>query len=323
MGEHAEAIEQATRARRLAERAGDGTSRRGDARARAFRERRRTDAAGRTVLRGSARPVRGRGRPAGTGVGPAPAVARPGGGRGSSASSTICASAYALFTRARDRFGRAVVAHDLAYILSVEGGPSSAVGTSRRGGSTEDEGDLRSRALLLRTWGSYCYSSGRFTEAAEAMARAAARRRGGRAVRGSRRARDRRARGRERRRARGASRRWSREAIALGRELGSVRTPALARLAAARAAVRQGRSLDVGGPRAARGARGRPDAGGSRDVRRRRRGRGDGRARPGRVGRPSTDPRARRGARRRPDVAVGAAAVADPRAGAAGGGTGA
>ena len=105
---------------------------------------------------------------------------------------------------------------------------------------TEDEGDLRSRALLLRTWGSYCYTAGLYEEAASTMAtcRPIAAEAGERyaeadalaigalasvnvgdpVVAGG----------------------LATEAIELGRELGSVRLPAIGRLALARAGVRLG-----------------------------------------------------------------------------------
>jgi len=150
-------------------------------------------------------------------------------------------SAYRLFTRARDRFGRAVAAQDLAYILSVEGGAEFHRWYEQARRLVEGDGDLRSRAALLRTWGHFCYSAGRFTEAMEVVGRCrplaaeagdryteadalllgalAGANAGDPVVAAS----------------------LAREAAAIGRELGSVRIPALARLAIARTEVRAGR----------------------------------------------------------------------------------
>ncbi|MGZ4595080.1 MAG: hypothetical protein ACXV3C_14565, partial [Actinomycetes bacterium] len=152
-------------------------------------------------------------------------------------------SAYRLFARAGDRFGRAVVANDLAYILSVEGDAEFHRWYERARRLVEGEGDLRSRASLLRTWAHYCYSAGRFTEAiagaqacrpvaAEAGDRytesdtlligaLAGAHAGDPAVVAS----------------------LAREAGTIGNGLESVRIPALARLAIARAEVRRGRPV--------------------------------------------------------------------------------
>ncbi len=80
-------------------------------------------------------------------------------------------SAYRCFSESRDAFGRAVVAGDLAYILSVQGGKEFHRWFKTADRLATDEGDLRSRAWSLRTWGSYCYASGSFREAADTMAR--------------------------------------------------------------------------------------------------------------------------------------------------------
>jgi class 3 adenylate cyclase/tetratricopeptide (TPR) repeat protein len=149
-------------------------------------------------------------------------------------------AAYRLFSRARDGFGRSVVAQDVAYLLSVQGGAEFRRWYERARHLAEDEGDLRSRAQLLRTWGYYCYESGRFTDAIRTMEEArpaaveagdgyaeadalavgalAAANAGDPVYAGA----------------------LAREALAIGRRLGSVRIPAMARLAIARASVRHG-----------------------------------------------------------------------------------
>jgi class 3 adenylate cyclase/tetratricopeptide (TPR) repeat protein len=149
-------------------------------------------------------------------------------------------SAFTCFTQARDVFGRSVAANDLAYILSVQGGKAFHRWYRQAERLAADEGDVRSRATLLRTWGSYCYASGSFTEAAATMARcrpvaadagdgyteADAIVMGALAIAAS-----------------GdpeTAERMAREGIDRGRQLGSVRIPAMARLALARAAVRRG-----------------------------------------------------------------------------------
>ena len=149
-------------------------------------------------------------------------------------------AAYRAFSRARDRFGRAVVANDLAYILSVQGGRPFHRWFGVASRLAEEEGDLRSRALLLRTWGSYAYSAGRYEEAARVMTEC-------------------------RPLAADAGDRYAEsdalvvgaiamasagdvdgavtlanEALTIGRALGSVRIPAMGRLALARAATRRG-----------------------------------------------------------------------------------
>jgi len=149
-------------------------------------------------------------------------------------------SAYRLFSRARDRFGRSVVAHDLAYILSVEGGREFHRWYEQARRLAEDEGDLRSRALLLRTWGHYSYSAGSYPEAARVMGecRPVAAEAGERYAEGDA-------------LAVGALATASAgdpiladalgsDAVAVGRQLGSIRIPAMGRLAIARAAIRRG-----------------------------------------------------------------------------------
>jgi adenylate cyclase len=68
--------------------------------------------------------------------------------------------AYRLFERAGDRWGLAVVAQDLAYLLTTVGGPEFHrwYGQARRLAGSES--DLRSRAALLRTWGYFSYYRG-------------------------------------------------------------------------------------------------------------------------------------------------------------------
>jgi class 3 adenylate cyclase/tetratricopeptide (TPR) repeat protein len=149
--------------------------------------------------------------------------------------------AHRLFVRGRDRFGRTVAAQDLAYVLSVVGGKEFQRWYEEARRLVEDEGDLRARAGLLRSWGYFCFYAGRPTEAIGAMAEArplaaeagdryteadalligalATASAGAPAVAES----------------------LASEAMTIGRQLGSVRVPALARLASARASLRQGR----------------------------------------------------------------------------------
>ena len=133
-----------------------------------------------------------------------------------------------------------MVANDLAYILSVQGGRPFHRWFGVASRLAEEEGDLRSRALLLRTWGSYAYSAGRYEEAARVMTEC-------------------------RPLAADAGDRYAEsdalvvgaiamasagdvdgavtlanEALTIGRALGSVRIPAMGRLALARAAIRRG-----------------------------------------------------------------------------------
>ena len=133
------------------------------------------------------------------------------------------------------------MANDLAYILSVEGGAEFRRWYEQARRLVEGDGDLRSRAALLRTWGNFCSSAGRFTEAMEVVARCRplAAEAGDRyteadalllgAIAGANAGDP------------AAAVALAREAAAIGRELGSVRIPALARLAIARAEVRAGR----------------------------------------------------------------------------------
>ena len=240
MGAHREAIAEAGRARRAAERAGDG---RLTARALLALGRSESDAGNLKRARTLLQDARARFEREGDLRGQGWALHRLSetwGWEGFERELEDLDAAYRAFARARDRFGRSVVANDLAYILSVQGGRPFQKWYEQARRLAEDEGDLRSRALLLRTWGHYCYSAGRFAEAAQVMAEC-------RPLAGD------------------AGERYaesdalvvgalasanvgaldaavalSEEAIVVGRELGSVRIPAMARLAIARASVRRG-----------------------------------------------------------------------------------
>jgi len=240
MGAHAEAIEQARRARRLAERANDGIL---VARALLALGRSESDVGRMRKARALLEDARGRFELEGDLRGQGWALHRLSetwGWEGFTRELQDLRAAYRLFARARDRFGRSVVANDLAYIMSVEGGREFHRWYTQAEHLAEDEGDLRSRALLLRTWGNYCNSAGSFAEAARAMGacRPVAAEAGERyaeadallvgslatanvgdpAVADA----------------------LAREGAAIGRELGSVRIPAIARLGMARAAIRLG-----------------------------------------------------------------------------------
>lgn len=240
MGAHAEAIEQARRARRLAERANDGIL---VARALLALGRSESDVGRMRKARALLEDARGRFELEGDLRGQGWALHRLSetwGWEGFTRELQDLRAAYRLFARARDRFGRSVVANDLAYILSVEGGREFHRWYTQAEHLAEDEGDLRSRALLLRTWGNYCNSAGSFAEAARAMGacRPIAAEAGERYAEadallvgslatanvGDPAAAD----------------ALAREGAAIGRELGSVRIPAIARLGMARAAIRLG-----------------------------------------------------------------------------------
>jgi class 3 adenylate cyclase/tetratricopeptide (TPR) repeat protein len=149
-------------------------------------------------------------------------------------------SAYTCFAQAREVFGRSVAANDLAYILSVQGGKEFHRWYRQAERLVADEGDVRSRATLMRTWGSYSYAAGSFEEAASTMQRcrpvaadagdgyteADAVVIGALAIAASGDPAE--------------AARLAREGIERGRRLGSVRIPAMARLALARAAARLG-----------------------------------------------------------------------------------
>jgi class 3 adenylate cyclase len=77
--------------------------------------------------------------------------------------------AYQLFDRAGDRWGRAVAAQDLAYLLTTIGGEEFHRWYRQARRLAEGESDLRSRAALLRTWGYFSYYRGEHGEAIRAM----------------------------------------------------------------------------------------------------------------------------------------------------------
>jgi ATP/maltotriose-dependent transcriptional regulator MalT len=78
-------------------------------------------------------------------------------------------SAYRSFVRARDRWGRAIAAQDLAFLLTPSGGPEYRKWLSVARGLAEDEGDLRAAADLLRTQGYHAAYRGSFAEAVRTM----------------------------------------------------------------------------------------------------------------------------------------------------------
>ena len=170
MGAHAEAIEQARRARKLAERAADGLL---VARALLALGRSESDngrmGRARTLLEDARERFEHEGDLRGQGWA-LHRLSETWGWEGFERELEDLRAAYRLFARARDRFGRSVVANDLAYILSVEGGREFHQWYAKASDLAEDEGDLRSRALLLRSWGNFCYSAGSFEEAARTMA---------------------------------------------------------------------------------------------------------------------------------------------------------
>ncbi len=77
--------------------------------------------------------------------------------------------AHRLFVRSRDRWGRAVVVQDLAYLLTMVGGREFDRWNEESRRLTRDEGDLRSRAALLRTSGYYAHYRGEHGEAIRVM----------------------------------------------------------------------------------------------------------------------------------------------------------
>ena len=77
--------------------------------------------------------------------------------------------AHRLFARSRDRWGRAVVAQDLAYLLTTAGGPEFERWYEEARRLAEDEGDLRSRSSLLRSSGYVSFFRGEHAEAIRAM----------------------------------------------------------------------------------------------------------------------------------------------------------
>jgi class 3 adenylate cyclase/tetratricopeptide (TPR) repeat protein len=77
--------------------------------------------------------------------------------------------AYRLFERAGDRWGRAVAAQDLAYLLTTVGGDEFHHWHRQARRLAEGETDLRSRAAALRTWGYFSYFCGAYREAIRSM----------------------------------------------------------------------------------------------------------------------------------------------------------
>jgi class 3 adenylate cyclase/tetratricopeptide (TPR) repeat protein len=77
--------------------------------------------------------------------------------------------AYRLFERAGDRWGRAVAAQDLAYLLTTVGGDEFHHWHQQARRLVEGESDLRSRAAVLRTWGYFSYFCGAHREAIRSM----------------------------------------------------------------------------------------------------------------------------------------------------------
>lgn len=77
--------------------------------------------------------------------------------------------AHRLFVRAKDRWGRSVVAQDLAFLLSTEGGAEFERWYSEAWRLVNDEQDLRSRSGMLRTWGYVSFYRGERREAIRAM----------------------------------------------------------------------------------------------------------------------------------------------------------
>ncbi|HSJ51115.1 MAG TPA: adenylate/guanylate cyclase domain-containing protein [Actinomycetota bacterium] len=77
--------------------------------------------------------------------------------------------AHRLFVRAGDRWGRSVVAQDLAFLLTTEGGAEFDRWYSEAWRLVNDEQDLRSRSGMLRTWGYVSFYRGERAEAIRAM----------------------------------------------------------------------------------------------------------------------------------------------------------
>ncbi|MGZ5306763.1 MAG: ATP-binding protein [Actinomycetota bacterium] len=78
-------------------------------------------------------------------------------------------SAHRLFVEAGDRWGRAIAAQDLAYMLSTIGGEEFRHWYRETKQLVEGEGDLRSRAALLRTLGYFRYYCGEHADAITIM----------------------------------------------------------------------------------------------------------------------------------------------------------
>jgi tetratricopeptide (TPR) repeat protein len=77
--------------------------------------------------------------------------------------------AHALFTRSRDSWGRAIVAQDLAYMLTTRGDAEFERWFAEARRLADVEGDLRSRAEVLRTLGYVRFYRGDNVGAIEAM----------------------------------------------------------------------------------------------------------------------------------------------------------
>lgn len=77
--------------------------------------------------------------------------------------------AHRLFVRAGDRWGRSVVAQDLAFLLTTEGGAEFDRWYSEAWRLVRDEQDLRSRSGMLRTWGYVSFYRGERREAIRAV----------------------------------------------------------------------------------------------------------------------------------------------------------
>jgi class 3 adenylate cyclase/tetratricopeptide (TPR) repeat protein len=78
-------------------------------------------------------------------------------------------TAYLLFVEAGDRWGRVIAAQDLAYMLTTIGGEEFHRWYREAKQLVEGEGDLRSRAELLRTLGYYRYYCGEHADAIRIM----------------------------------------------------------------------------------------------------------------------------------------------------------
>jgi tetratricopeptide (TPR) repeat protein len=77
--------------------------------------------------------------------------------------------AHRLFARAGDRWGRAVAAQDLAYLLTTDGGPEFERWYAEALRLARDEADLRSRSSVLRTKGYVSFYRGETREAIDAV----------------------------------------------------------------------------------------------------------------------------------------------------------
>jgi tetratricopeptide (TPR) repeat protein len=77
--------------------------------------------------------------------------------------------AHGLFAGVGDRWGQAMVAQDLAYLLTTRGGAEFDRWYQEARRLADELGDLRSRASVLRTGGYVAYYRGQFEEAIMAM----------------------------------------------------------------------------------------------------------------------------------------------------------